>query len=48
MRILALDLGKYKTVECDYEAETGRHRFMTVRTTPEALHDPIVDRERDV
>jgi hypothetical protein len=27
MRILALDLGKYKTVACDYEAETGRHRF---------------------
>ena len=25
MRILALDLGKYKSVACDYEAETGRH-----------------------
>jgi len=24
MRILALDLGKYKTVACEYEAETGR------------------------
>ena len=23
MRILALDLGKYKTVACEYEAETG-------------------------
>src|SRR5260370_23408210 len=45
MRILALDLGKYKTVACEYEAETGRHRFATVLTTPKALHDLIVDRE---
>jgi hypothetical protein len=44
MRILALDLGKYKTVACDYEAESGRHRFATVLTTPKALHDLIVDR----
>lgn len=44
MRILALDLGKYKTVACDYEAETGGHRFVTVPTTPKALHDLIVDR----
>ena len=45
MRILALDLGKFKTVACEYEAETGRHRFATVLTTPKALHDLIVDRE---
>ena len=44
MRILALDPGKYKTVGCEYEAETGRHRFATVLTTPKALHDLIVDR----
>jgi hypothetical protein len=24
MKILALDVGKYKSVACDYEAETGR------------------------
>ncbi len=47
MRILALDLGKYKTVACEYEAENGRHRFVTVLTTPKALHDLIVDREPD-
>ena len=47
MRILALDLGKYKTVACDYEAETGRHQFATVLTTPKGLHDLIVDREPD-
>lgn len=47
MKILALDLGKYKTVACDYEAENGRHNFAAVPTTPKALHDLIVDREPD-
>jgi transposase len=47
MRILSLDLSKYKTVACDYEAETGRHQFVTVLTTRKALHDLIVDREPD-
>lgn len=37
MKILALDLGKYKTVSCDYERETGAHRFRTSLTTPAAL-----------
>jgi transposase len=32
-------------VACEYEAETGRHRFVTVLTTPKALHDLMVDRE---
>lgn len=45
MRILALDLGKYKSVACEYEAETGRHNFATIATNPKALHDLIVDRE---
>ena len=45
MRILALDLGKFKSVACEYEAETGRHRFATVLTTPKAVHDLMVDRE---
>jgi len=47
MKILALDIGKYKTVGCDYEAETGRHSFATVATTPQALHDLLVEREPD-
>src|SRR5260370_34797067 len=45
MRILSLDLSKYKTVACDYESEKGRHQFATVQTTPKGLHDLIVDRE---
>ena len=47
MRIMALDLGKYKSVGCEYEAETGRHRFTTNPTTPKALHDLLVDRTPD-
>src|SRR6266567_3234878 len=47
MKILALDLSKYKTVACDYEAETARHSFVTVLTTPKALHDLIVECEPD-
>lgn len=47
MKILALDLGKFKSVACDYEAETGKHRFRSVATTPQALHDLIVDHEPD-
>lgn len=37
MKILALDLGKYKTVACEYERETGKHRFHTSLTTAAAL-----------
>ena len=47
MKILSLDLGKYKSVGCDYEAETGRHGFATIPTNPKALHDLMVDREPD-
>ena len=44
MQILALDLGKNKSVACEYEAESGRHGFVTVATTPRAMHDLLVDR----
>lgn len=37
MKILALDLGKYKSVACDYEGESGAHRFTSSATTPVAL-----------
>jgi len=37
MKILALDLGKYKTVGCAYEGENGRHRFKATCTTPAGL-----------
>ena len=41
MKILALDLGKYKTVGCDYEGESGRHRFRGSSTTPAALEQLV-------
>jgi transposase len=37
MKILALDLGKYKTVGCVYEGTSGAHRFKTSATTPTGL-----------
>src|ERR1043165_6269897 len=37
MKILALDLGKYKTVGCAYESESGAHQFQRGCTTPAGL-----------
>jgi transposase len=37
MKILALDLGKFKTVGCAYETTSGAHRFSATSTTPGAL-----------
>ena len=45
MSILALDLGKYNTVFCDYNSVNGEHEFGKVKTTPQAIHDLIVEKE---
>ena len=37
MKILALDLGKFKTVGCVYDGASGEHRFKTSGTTPLGL-----------
>src|SRR5215475_10942744 len=37
MKILALDLGKYKTVGCAYQAVSGQHNFRTRGTTATEL-----------
>jgi len=47
MNILALDLGKYKTVFCEYNADNGEHTFGTVKTRPQEIHDLIVGRDPD-
>ncbi len=39
MKILAVDLGKVKSVACDYESQTAAHQFETVRTEPTILED---------
>ena len=47
MKILALDLGKYKTVGCDYERESGKHRFRSSFTTPAALQQLVKEVKPD-
>src|SRR2546425_11845272 len=47
MKILALDLGNYKSVGCIYEMASLSHRFATVVTTPKAIHDLLVEEEPD-
>lgn len=47
MKILALDLGKYKTVGCDYECESGAHRFKRSLTTPAALQQMVQEVKPD-
>jgi transposase len=47
MKILALDLGKYKTVACDYERETGRHCFKASFTAPAALERLVQEAKPD-
>jgi transposase len=41
MKILALDLGKYKTVGCVYDSESGAHSFHRSFTTPAALQKMV-------
>lgn len=48
MKILAVDMGRGKSVACDYESPSANHEFQTIGTTPAAFHDLIVDREPEV
>jgi len=48
MRILAIDMGRSKSVACDYAGETAEHEFQTLLTEPAAFHDLIVERSPDV
>ena len=43
MTILALDLGKFRSVACRYDPATGAHAFETIATTPAAVHDLLID-----
>lgn len=47
MKILSLDLGKYKTVGCDYEGESGQHRFRGIGTTPAGLQQLVKEVKPD-
>jgi transposase len=39
MKILAMDIGKSKTVVCYYDSETGERKFSKVKTVPQQIHD---------
>ena len=41
--ILALDLGKFRSVACVFDATSGEHRFQTIATTPPAVHDLLIE-----
>lgn len=47
MRILALDLGKFKSVACDYDKESGSHEFETIKTNAQEIHDLMAERSPD-
>jgi len=40
--ILAIDLGKFKSVGCLYDPATNQHTFQTIATTPATVHDLLV------
>ena len=42
MKIVALDLGKNKSVACVLDTATNQHKFETIRTRPNELHDLVV------
>ena len=46
-RIVAIDLGKFKSVACVYESEDASATYATVRSTPGAIHDLLVELEPD-
>jgi transposase len=41
--ILAIDLGKFRSVACVFDAGSGEHRFTTIPTTPAAVHDLLIE-----
>jgi hypothetical protein len=47
MKIITMDLGKNKTVVCIYNQKSGKHKYQTVRTWPQRIHDLIVGQEPD-
>lgn len=47
MMILALDLGKFKSVFCRYPSQSVDATYGTIPTTPQAVHDLLVDQQPD-
>jgi len=47
MNILAMDLGKNKTVFCEYDTNNNEHKFGKVKTSPKQIHDVLVEKGPD-
>ena len=47
MKILALDLGKYKSVGCTYDTVTLSEKYDTIATRPQEVHDLILESAAD-
>ncbi len=47
MKILALDLGKFKTVAVEFDTETNDTAYTTVKTAPFVIHELFVRRKPD-
>jgi len=45
-RLLAIDLGKFKSVACDYDTTNGTHTFTTLPTRPQDFHDLLAEEEK--
>lgn len=45
--IISIDLGKFKSVACTYQAATGGHTFTTLPTRPQEFHDLLVQQQPD-
>jgi transposase len=42
MTLLAIDLGKFKSVACRFDPASGQHAFETIATTPASVHDLLI------
>jgi transposase len=45
--ILAIDMGKNKSVYCHYNPADGKHRFGRIATSPKDFHDVLVEHAQD-
>lgn len=47
MKILAMDIGKFKTVACEFDADSGAAQFETIKTTPFSIRRIIARQKPD-
>jgi transposase len=46
-RVLGLDLGKFNSVLCVYDAATHAHQFYSLQTTPQRVHDVLAEHQTE-